>query len=70
MAHELVDRDSYYDNQREADADLDDTLEAAWDGAQALADEKQVSKDFVAGEIDRRGSSEDEIWEVARTTPP
>ena len=65
MPHELVDNAEFYDNRRESNDDLDDTLSAAWDGAQELADEKQVSKDFVAGEIDRRGSSEAEIWEGA-----
>ena len=65
MPHELVDNAEFYDNRRESNDDLDDTLSAAWDGAQELADEKQVSKDFVAGEIDRRGSTEDEVWEAA-----
>ena len=65
MPHELVDNAEFYENRRESNDDLDDTLSAAWDGAQELADEKQVSKDFVAGEIDRRGSTEDDVWEAA-----
>ena len=65
MPHDLVDRDEFYENRRESISDLNDTLSAAWDSGQELADEKQVSKDFVAGEIDRRGSSEAEIWEAS-----
>ena len=64
-AHELMDSaESFYENRRESDADLDDTLESAWDQGQALADEIQVSKDFVEGEIDRRGSTPDQVFEA------
>ena len=65
MPHDLVDRDEFYESRRESLDDLDDVLESSWDSAQELADEKQISSDFVKGEIDRRGSSEDEVWEAA-----
>ena len=64
MAHELMDTGEYYENKRESDADLDDALESAWDSGQALADEKQISRDFLEGEIDRRGSTPDQVFEA------
>ena len=64
-AHELMSTEDHYEAKRNSDDDLDDTLEAAWDSGQALEDEKDISRNFVKGEIDRRGSSEAEIWEGA-----
>ena len=60
-AHELMSTEDHYEAKRNSDDDLDDTLEAAWDSGQALEDEKDISRNFVEGEIDRRKSTPDEV---------
>lgn len=60
----MADNDRF-EGQAEDSQHLRDSLESAWDEGQAVADEKQVSADVVALEIDRRDPSDREIAEAA-----
>ena len=65
MAHELTDTDTFYENKRNSNDDLDYALEDAWNGAQEKADEDQIADDYLAGEHDRAGTTSDEKFSIA-----
>ena len=65
MAHELTDTESYYENKRDSNDDLDYALEDAWNSAQENADEQQTADDYLAGEHDRAGTTSDQKFEIA-----
>ena len=52
-------------SKRNSDDDLDYALEDAWNSEQAKADEYQVEDDFLAGERDRAGVTDDQAFEIA-----
>ena len=54
-----------FEGQADNAEHLRDTLEAGYDEGQALADEKQVSADVYASEVERRDPSDREIAEAA-----
>ena len=65
-AHELMDPPaSFTKTKRNSDDDLDYALEDAWNGAQEQADEYQIEDDFLAGERDRAGVTDDQAFEIA-----
>ena len=65
MAHELMPSDDYYANKRESLDDLDDSVESAWNQVEAKEREHQIADDYLAGEHDRAGTSDDDKFEVA-----
>lgn len=60
-----MEAENRFTEQAESDDHLRDTLESAWDEGQAVADEKQISADVWASEIERRDPTDREVMEAS-----